>query len=300
MGHGHAHAHAHGTPHATERRLVATLILVCVYMVAEVAGGLLSGSLALLADAAHMLSDAGALGLAIFAIWFARRPAPRRHTYGYHRAEILAALANAATLVAIAFYIFFEAWQRLRDPRVVEGGLMAGVAAGGLAVNLASLWLLHAGRDDSLNTRGAWLHVLTDALGSVQAVAAGVLIVWFGWYWVDPAASLLIGALVVYSAWLLMRESVAVLMESAPKSIDVDQVRARLQDIPGCRGVHDLHVWTIASGLVALSAHCEADRPPADAFRALQHELAHRFGIHHVTIQFDPPGEARDEHAPQI
>jgi cobalt-zinc-cadmium efflux system protein len=296
----HAHAHAHGTGNTTQQRLVATLVLVCVYMVAEVVGGILSGSLALLADAAHMLSDAGALGLAIFAIWFARRPAPSRHTFGYHRAEILAALANAATLLAIAFYVFIEALERLREPHVVEGELMMAVAAGGLAVNLASLWLLHAGRHDSLNIRGAWLHVVTDALGSVQAVVAGALILAFGWHWVDAVASLLIGALVVYSAWALLRESVAVLMESAPRSIDVDQVRARLDQVSGCRGVHDLHIWTIASGLVALSAHCEADRPPADEFRALQHDLAHEFGIHHVTIQFDPPGEARDEHAPRI
>ncbi|MGE0444282.1 MAG: cation diffusion facilitator family transporter [Vicinamibacterales bacterium] len=300
MAHSHAHGHGHASGQTALRRLVATLVLVCVYMVAEVVGGILSGSLALLADAAHMLSDAGALGLAIFAIWFARRPASSRHTFGYYRVEILAALANAATLLAIAIYIFVEAFERLREPHVVDGGLMMGIAAGGLAVNLASLWLLHAGRDDSLNTRGAWLHVMTDALGSVQAVVVGALILAFGWYWVDAAASVLIGALVIYSAWALLRESVAVLMESAPRSIDVDLVRARLGEIPGCRGVHDLHVWTITSGLVALSAHCEADRPPADAFRMLQHDLAHEFGIHHVTIQFDPPGEARDEHAPRI
>ncbi len=293
---GHAHGHAHGHSHAQRgdgawRRLSLSLVLVCVYMVAEVVGGILSNSLALLADAGHMLSDAGALGLALFAMWFARRPASARHTFGYQRAEILAALANAATLIAIATFIFVEAYTRLFDPHPVEGRMMLVVAAGGLVVNLLGLWILHGGRDATLNMRGAWLHTLTDALGSLQAIVAGALIVWFGWTWVDAVASLLIGLLVVYSAWSLMRESVAVLMESAPHSIDVDDVRARLASLPGCTGVYDLHVWTITSGLVALSAHCAAARPSSEAFRELRHGLEHDFGIHHVTIQFDPPDE---------
>ena len=295
MGAGHHHGHAHGAAHAGEksrRGLAITLVLVLVYMVAEVIGGLMSNSLALLADAGHMLSDAAALGLALFANWFSRRPATSRHTFGYYRAEILAAVVNAASLIAIAIFIFIEAYRRLQTPHDVQGGIMVGVATGGLVVNLAGLWMLHGGREENLNAKGAWLHVLTDTLGSVQAVAAGALIVAFGWTWLDPLASVLIGILVIFSSWALMRESVAVLMESAPGHVDVDEVRNCLMRIPGVQEVHDLHVWTIASGLVALSAHIAAERPSAAVMHDLQHELEERFGIRHTTIQFDLPGEA--------
>lgn len=302
MGAGHHHSHSHGVAggEGARRRLTVTLALVSLYMVAEVVGGLLANSLALLADAGHMLSDAAALALALFAIWFARRPATSRHTYGYFRAEILAALVNAGLLIAISIFIFVEAFGRFRSPQVVEGDVMMGVSAGGLVVNLASLWLLHGGRADSLNMRGAWLHVVSDTLGSVQAIAAGALILVFGWWWADPLASVLIGVLIVYSSWSLMRESVAVLMEGAPPNLDVDDVRSRLMQVPGVQEVRDLHVWTISSGLVALSAHVVAERPSFDVLRNLRHELEHRFGIHHTTIQFDPPGESDHEHAPRI
>ena len=293
-GHHHGHDHAHGAAHRGEqsrRGLVITLCLVLVYMVAEVVGGILSNSPALLADAGHMLSDAAALGLALFATWFARRPASARHTFGYYRAEILAAVVNAASLIAIAIFIFIEAYQRLQAPAVVKGGMMMGVATGGLVVNLAGLWVLHGGREENLNAKGAWLHVLTDTLGSVQAIVAGGLIVAFGWNWVDPVASVLIGVLVIFSSWALMRESVAVLMESAPGHVDVDEVRNCLMRIPGVQEVHDLHVWTIASGLVALSAHIAAERPSGAVMHDLHHELDERFGIRHTTIQFDVPGE---------
>jgi cobalt-zinc-cadmium efflux system protein len=297
-GHGHGvHAGRFGADTGVQRRLGITLALVSTYMVAEVVGGLWANSLALLADAGHMLSDAAALGLALFAIWFARRPATARHTYGYYRAEILAALVNAGSLVAIAVFIFVEAYQRFRNPPEVEGGIMMAVAGGGLLVNIAGLWTLHGGRDDSLNLRGAWLHVLSDALGSVQAIVAGALIVAFGWAWVDPAASVLIGLLVVYSSWSLMKESVAVLMEAAPGHLDVDEVRNRLMQCCGVQAVRDLHVWTITSGLVALSAHVSAERPPSDVLHELRHDLQERFGIHHTTLQFDPPTEPVDHHA---
>jgi cobalt-zinc-cadmium efflux system protein len=299
--HGHSHSHRHG-PGASDRHardaraqraLSTTLALVVCYMVVELVGGIYSNSLALLADAGHMLSDAGALGLAIFASWFSRRPASARHTYGYYRAEILEALVNAATLIVIAVFIFLEAYQRLWSPPAVHGGVMLGVAAGGLLVNLFGLWALHDGRHDSLNAHGAWLHVATDALGSAQAIVAAVMILLFGWYWLDPVVSFAIGLLVIYAAWALMRESVAVLMESAPGSIDVDEVRACLMRVTGVQDVHDLHVWTIASGLVALSAHVSAERPASNVLRDLRHELEERFGIRHSTIQFDPPGEDR-------
>jgi len=294
MGAGHHHGHGHGAAQSDEksrRGLTVTLVLVLVYMVAEVVGGLMSNSLALLADAGHMLSDAAALSLALFAGWFARRPATARHTFGYYRAEILAAVVNAASLIAIAIFIFIEAYQRLQTPHEVQGGIMIGVATGGLVVNLAGLWMLHGGRDESLNAKGAWLHVMSDTLGSVQAIAAGGLILAFGWNWLDPVASVLIGVLVIFSSWSLMRESVAVLMESAPGHVDVDEVRNCLMRIPGVQEVHDLHVWTIASGLVALSAHIAAERPAENVLHDLQHELDERFGIRHTTIQFDMPGE---------
>ena len=275
-----------------------TLALVVVYMVAEVVGGLVSNSLALLADAGHMLSDAAALALAIFADWFARRPATARHTYGYYRAEILAAVVNAASLIAIALFIFIEAYVRFQSPPEVRGGVMLAVATGGLAVNIAGLLVLHRGRNESLNARGAWLHVLSDALGSLQAIVAGGLIMAFGWNWLDPLASVLIGVLVIVASWALMRESVAVLMESAPVHVDVDEVRSCLMRVPGVQAVRDLHVWTIASGLVALSAHIAAERPPAAVLHDLRHDLEKRFGIRHTTIQFDPPEE--DGHAPTI
>jgi cobalt-zinc-cadmium efflux system protein len=269
-------------------RLAVTLALVLAYMVAEIVGGLLANSLALLADAGHMLSDAGALALALFAIWFARRPAGPQHTYGYYRVEILAALVNGAALVAIAILIFVEAMQRFRAPQDVDAPLMIAVATGGLVINLAGLWTLHGVRGESLNTRGAWLHVMADALGSVQAIAAGALILAFGWNWLDPLASVLIGGLVVYSSWSLVRQSVMVLMEGAPGHIDVDEVRDRLGRVPGVRAVHDLHVWTISSGLVALSAHVEAQRPPSEVLRELRHDLEAEYGIRHTTIEFDP------------
>ena len=302
MGVGHSHGATDRAPTDSQnrRRLIVTLVLVLVYMGAEIVGGWLANSLALLADAGHMLSDAAALGIALFAMWFATKPATTRHTYGYYRAEILAALVNGASLIAIAFYIFVEALQRFRDPPQVEGGLMMGVAAGGLVVNMLGLWILHAGRAANLNLRGAWLHVLTDALGSVQALAAGALILLYGWDWVDPVASVLIACLVVFSAWHLMRESVAVLMEGAPGHVDVDAVRNRLAELPDASAVRDLHVWTIASGLVALSAHVTANRPSTSQLHDLNHDLEERFGIHHVTIQFDPPEEGHDHHPPRI
>jgi cobalt-zinc-cadmium efflux system protein len=286
MPHDHSHGH-HGE--TSSRPIAITLGLVVLYMGIEVAGGLLSGSLALLADAGHMLSDAGALALTLFAMRMARWPATPERTFGYYRAEILAALANGAALVAIALFIFVEAYGRLGNPPEVQGPLMLAVASGGLVVNLVGLWLLHGGHDTNLNVRGAWLHVLTDALGSVQAMAAGALIWAFGWHWVDPVASVLIGLLVIYSSWSLIRQSVAVLMEGTPGHIDIDDVRSALLELPGVSAVHDLHVWTITSGFVALSTHLTCVEPSAHqaVLGAAQELLRHRFGIRHSTIQLD-------------
>lgn len=287
--HHHHHGHSHrGT--GNKRRLAWTLGLAASYMFAELVGGWLANSLALLADAGHMFLDVAALALSFFAMWMAERPAPARQTYGYHRAEILAALVNGATLIAVSIYILVEAFARLREPPEVQGALMTGIALGGLAVNLAGLWLLHSGRDESLNVRGAWLHVLMDALGSLGAITAGVLVWAFGWYWSDAVASALIGLLIVHSSWRLLAESVAVLMESAPRGIDVDEVDRVLRETPGVAGLHDLHVWTITSGLDALSAHVtvEDGEPHSAILKRLQQSLHDRFGIDHITIQLEP------------
>lgn len=261
-------------------------------MVAEVAGAYFTNSLALLADAGHMLSDAGALALSLFALWIATKPPTPEHTYGFYRTEILAALINGAALVAISVYIFVEAYHRLGTPAEVAGGWMMAVATGGLVINLAGLWILQAGRSDNLNMRGAWLHVLTDALGSVGAMLAGLMILAFGWAWADPVASVLIGLLVLYSSWGLLRDTVSVLMEGAPGHIDVDEVRSAIAGVEGVVGAHDLHVWTITSGMVALSAHVVAREPVryAELLRRLQDLAEARFGIEHVTIQVEPEG----------
>jgi len=273
-----------------KRRLRAVLVLVAAYMVAEVIGGWLTNSLALLADAGHMLSDAGALGLSLFAVRIAQRPPSATRTYGYYRAEILAALANGATLVAISALIFAEAYERFGAPPEVRGGLMMIIASGGLLVNVIGLWILDAGKSGNLNVRGAWLHVLGDLLGSVGAIAAGVLIWAFDWNWADPVASVIIGALVLYSSWHLLREAVAVLLEGAPGHIDVDEVRHSLAGIRGVLAVHDLHVWTIASGRVSLSCHVVAHEQPAprELLQSMNQLLDERFHIRHTTIQIEP------------
>jgi len=300
VAHDHQHDHGEG---ANARRLVMTLALVLVYMGIEVIGGVFAHSLALIADAGHMLSDAGALGLTLFAMRFARRPAAAQRTFGSYRAEILAALANGATLVAVAIFIFVEAFDRFRSPPEVEGPLMLAVACGGLLVNAGGLWLLRGGHDDNLNMRGAWLHVMTDALGSVQAILAAGLIWAYGWNWVDPLASVLIGLLVIYSSWSLIRQSVAVLMENAPGHINIDHVRSSLLELPQVMNVHDLHIWTITSGFVAMSAHvtCPGDQDHDALLRSAGAMLADRFGIRHTTIQIDrDPSCEQADHPPTL
>jgi cobalt-zinc-cadmium efflux system protein len=292
MGHSHTHGHSHqhGGAASNRRRLALTCALSVIYMLAELFGGIFTGSLALLADAGHMLSDAAALLLSLFALWISQRPPTARRTWGYHRTEILAALANGATLVAISVYVLIEAVSRFRHPQPVAAPLMMGIAVGGLAVNLIGLRILSGGKDDNLNVRGAWLHVLTDALGSVQAIAAGAVIWAFGWSWADPVASVLISLLVIYSAWDLLRETLGVLMEGAPRHIDVDVVRDTLCCLPGVVAVHDLHVWTITSGMESLSVHVVVggEESHGDMLTQVRSTLHDRFGIHHLTVQIEP------------
>lgn len=281
------------------RRISITLGLVVLYAVAEVIGGMVTNSLALLADAGHMLSDAASLGLALFALWIARRPRNADKTFGYHRAEILAALVNGAALVVVAVYIVIEAWSRFRNPEAVDGRTMMWIAVGGLLVNLVGVAVLHGGRDESLNVRGAWLHVVADTLGSVQAIAAGALIWAFGWNIADPVASVLIAVLVAWSSWSLLRDSVNVLMEGTPKHIDAREVREALQSVEGVVEVHDLHLWTITSGFESLSVHARVEgRARTEVLREIRDIAATRFGIEHSTVQLEDADECGDGSCP--
>lgn len=286
MGSDHSH-----TSDNSAARIRLTLVLVIGYMLAEVIGGLWSNSLALLADAGHMFSDAGALTIALIAMRIAQRPASATHTFGYRRAEVLAALANGAALVGIASVIGYQAVHRLGSPPHVEGPTMLGIAAGGLAVNLAGLYILHGDKSDSLNVRGAWLHVMADALGSMGAIVSGVLVTVLDWRWADPAASLLIASLVVYSAWLLIRQTTSVLMQSVPDGIDLAAVERSMLSVEGVTGAHDLHIWALAPGRPVMSAHLTvtADADRARVMSDVHERLRDHFDLHHSTIQIDCP-----------
>jgi cobalt-zinc-cadmium efflux system protein len=268
------------------------LALALAYMGAEIVGGLWTGSLALLADAGHMASDSASLVLSLFALWVARRPATPRRSYGYYRAEILAALAQGALLVAVAFAVALEALERFSAPTDVRAAPMLAIAAGGLGVNLVSLAILHRGQAHNLNVRGAFLHVLSDALGSVGAISAAALLWAFSWRWADPAASLAIAVLIVISAWNLLSEATGVLLEGTPAHIDVGRVRDTITGVSGALAVHDLHVWSIASGMVALSCHVvvEGGRDGGKVLSEINRALAAGFAIDHTTIQIEPEG----------
>ena len=272
----------------SRRRLALALGITAAVMVAEAVGGWLAGSLALLADSGHMLADAAALGLALFAARVAQRPATPERSFGLLRVEILAALVNGALLIAIAVGIGIEAWHRLRAPPVVDGLLLLGVAAVGLVANLVALGILHRGHQHSLNQRGAYLHVLGDLLGSVGALTAGAVVVATGWTLADPLISVLIALLVLASAWRLIKESADVLMEATPDHIALGDVHDRIATVPGVDSVHDLHVWTVTSGVVAMSGHLVV-RNPTDNQPVLE-EVQGRMrdlGINHVTVQME-------------
>ena len=284
MGHSHDH-------HRTQNRraLRWALALTATYTVVEVVGGILTDSLALLADAAHMLSDNVSIGLALFAIWLASKPATPDKSFGYRRAEILAALANGVTLVALSIWIFVEAARRFSDPQDVLGGWMLGIAVVGLGVNVGAVLILSRGRTDSLNVEAAFRHVLADLLGSVGVIAAGIVIVTTGWQRADPTVSVIIGLLVLASSWTILRDATRILLEAAPAGLDAAEVGRRLSEHPGVHNVHDLHVWTITSGFPALSAHVLVG-PKEDCHmrRAELEALLHEeFGIDHTTLQVD-------------
>jgi len=288
MSSGHTHAGSVRTDRKYGR-LVFALALTSVYMVAEAVGGWLSNSLALIADAGHMLTDVAALSLTLLAFWFASRPATSRKTYGYYRLEILAAFVNGVALVLLSFWVIYEAILRWRSPQEIRAFEMTGVAIGGLIVNIIVAKMLHADHQHDLNMRGAFLHVIGDLLGSVAAIAAGVLIVAFGWLWADALCSILISGIIIFGAWRLVSDSVNILLEGTPRHIDFARVEEVLLATDGVTGVHDLHVWTISSGIDALSAHINhADAVShSDLLAAVRDRLNENFGIGHLTIQME-------------
>ena len=282
----HTHEHEHGAGNL--RALALALALTASYTVVEVVGGYLTGSLALLADAVHMLSDNVALALALAAVWLAAKPATPERTFGYKRAEVLAALANGVLLVALAIWIFVEAATRLADPREVEAGWMLVVALIGIGVNIASGAILSRARG-SINVEAAFRHVVADLLGSLGVVLAAILILATGWLRVDPLVSILIGILVLASSWAILRDTTSILLESAPRGIATRDVGLRLAGAPGVVEVHDLHIWTITSGFPALSAHVLV-KPGEDCHqrrRELERLLRDEFAIEHTTLQVD-------------
>lgn len=285
---------------ADTRRLRIALVLTGSYFLVELAGGLLSNSLALLSDAGHMLSDVAALCLSLFAFHISRRPADPKRTYGYHRVEILAALLNGLALWLIVGVIFHEAFHRLFEPPEVQSLGMLLVAAVGLLVNVGAAFILNAGGTTSLNLRGAWLHVLGDALGSVGAICAGVIMVWTNWYLADPLVGMMIGSLILYTSWGLIRDSVEILMQAVPSDLSLDHIKATMESIDGVHRVHDLHVWTVTSGIYTLTAHAVTDpaSSPERILNDIETHLRDRFQIHHTTVQLETedrePAEFQD------
>ena len=265
-----------------------------VFLVVEFIGGWISNSLALLSDAGHMLTDVGGLLLGLFAAWISRRPPSRTLSFGYHRAEILGALLSGLSIWALAGVLVVEAIQRIQSPAEIQGPIVLVVAAGGLLVNLVSLRLLHRDQAHSLNVRGAYLHVLADAFGSVAALMAGALITWKGWTWVDPIVTFALAALMLGGSWTLIRDSVAILMESTPRGVDPQRLKAALQALPGVTEVHDLHVWTVGSRRLAMSAHLVSSRGE-EALQAAQGILEQEFGIRHSTLQVEHPEKFKSE-----
>ena len=293
-GGGGGHDHARG---ANKRALALVLSFTLTYMVAEIVGGLLTGSLALLADAAHMASDNVALALALFAFWLSERPPTPNRSFGYKRGEILAALFNGVTIVAVSLWIFYEAFERFQDPPEILGGWMMVVAVIGLLVNIAGAVILQRSAGENLNMQGALRHIVADLLGSVGVIAAALVILLTGWGYADPIISVVIGVLVLLSSWRLLRDSVNILLEGAPPGVDARKVGEEMVAVDGVEEVHDLHVWEITSGFPALAAHvlvgreedCHARR------REIEEVLSGEFGIEHTTLQVDHVGDHEAE-----
>ncbi len=288
------HRHDHGYRAQSRRALGLVLALTSAYTVCEIAGGWLTGSLALLADAGHMLGDSAALALALVAAWLAGRPATSERSFGYRRAEILAALANGVALAVIAIWVFIEAVQRLDNPREILGGWMLAVALIGLVVNVVAAGILsRAG--DNLNVRAALRHVFADLAGSVGVAVAALIVLTTGWERADPVAGMAIGVLILGSSWSIVRDAVSILLEATPAGIDADEVGRRMAAVEGVVEVHDLHIWTITSGFPTLSAHVLVRRGDDCHMRRreLEQLLAEEFGLEHTTLQVEHVGERR-------
>ena len=285
MGSGHSHS-----PASTNKRSLALVFgLTLLYLIAEVVGGILTHSLALLADAGHMLTDVAGLGLAFFAIRFAERPATPERTYGFYRVEILAALTNAVVLIGISLYILYEAWQRFKHPPEVESKGMLLVAVIGLVVNIIGIFILRKGSKESLNMKGAYFEVLSDMLTSVGVIIAGVIMLATGWYYADPLISAGIGLFILPRTWALLKEAVGVLLEGTPTDVNVTALREAIGNVEGVAGVHDLHVWTLTSGVNAMSAHAVlvGGASHDDVLAALHQRVTSDFKITHVTVQVE-------------
>ncbi len=278
------------------KKLIAVFVLTALFMVVEAVGGWISGSLALLADAGHMLTDVGALGLTLLTAWIARRPADESNTYGYLRWEILAALINGAVLFGLAGWVVIEAIGRITHPEPIQGPIFFGIATAGLLVNGIALSLLHGSHQDHLNTRGAYLHILGDLLGSVGAVIAAVIVITTGWTIADPIVSVFVSLLILAGAWRLVRESVDILLEAVPSHVSLPEVERRMLAVAGVKAVHDLHVWTVANGIVAMSGHAvvpDLSLHP-DVLGGIKDSLA-ELGIRHVTIQLESGSPCDEE-----
>lgn len=292
MGHSHSHGHSHGHHHhsSNKQALKLSFILIATYMIVEVVGGMITNSLALLSDAGHMLSDAAALGLSYFALKFGEKEATLSKTFGYKRFEILAAFINGLTLLVISIYIFVEAYRRIMAPPEVMSMGMLAVSVIGLLVNIAAAYILMKGdKEENLNVRSAFLHVLGDLLGSVGAIAAALMILFFGWNLADPIASVIVAVLIIISGIRVTKASFHILMEGAPENISVSKVKAALLGMPGVEDVHDLHVWAITSDFPALSCHVVI-RPETEGkslLTSIQKKLHDEFHIEHTTIQID-------------
>ena len=289
MSSGHSHAPAlgkAGAPH--QRSLWIALALTSSFMVAEVVGGVVTGSLALISDAAHMFTDTAALAIALAAMQIAKRPVDSRRTFGYHRFEILAAAFNALLLFGVALYILFEAWQRFSEPPSVDSLPMLVVASVGLVVNMISMRLLASGKDGSLNVKGAYLEVWSDMLGSL-GVIVGAIVIWLtGWTWIDTAIAVAIGLWVLPRTWILLRASINILLEGVPEGVDVTVVEKKLLSLEGVESIHDLHVWAISSGKTSLSVHLVSPEGDLEILtRAVAAAMAKDFEIHHITVQVE-------------
>ncbi|MCA1054416.1 cation diffusion facilitator family transporter [Rossellomorea aquimaris] len=289
MGHDHGHDHTHG---ANKKALLLSFVIITIYMIIEAIGGFLTNSLALLSDAGHMLSDAVSLGVGVLAFTIGEKVANYGKTYGYKRIEILAAVFNGVTLLLISIYIFYEAYHRFMEPPEVASTGMLLIASIGLVVNIVVAWILMRGdTEDNLNLRAAFLHVLGDLLGSVGAIVAALCIIFFGWGWADPLASVIVAILVLISGWRVTKDAVHILMEGTPKDVELDEIIEAIEAVEGVKGIHDLHVWSITSGQNALSCHAVVDdgltiEECQSLLRCIEHDLDH-LGIGHVTIQLE-------------